>query len=138
MSTLTVDQFARHLPAPNNLRIEVGPGKRERDSDGWEHDAYRVRLTYAGRQMTLRYRKGVGHQGSPPTLEEVLGCIAADSRTLEDEPGLLGWARSLGYDQEDDTRKVEELYRLTVKQRDDAERLFGPTPFALLLTTESL
>jgi hypothetical protein len=131
---LTVDQFVRHLPQP--LRIEVGPGKHDRDEDGWEHDAYRVRLSYAGRQMTLRYRKGVGWQGSPPTLEEVLGCIAMDSRCVEDEDGFEAWAQSLGFDP--DSRKAEGIYLLAKKQRDDAERLLGPTPFALLLTTESL
>lgn len=114
------------------LRIQVGPGKREYDYDGWEHDAYRVRLIGpGGKMMTLRYRKGLGHAGSPPQLDEVLDAIAADSASVENADGFADWANEFGYDT--DSRKAEATYKACVKQAKDARALLGDANYDLLL-----
>ena len=126
----TIDQFIREHRA---LHIAVSTATRTTDDSDWEHDAYRVKLTYQGRQMTLNYRKGVGHQGNPPQLDEILDSIRSEDpceETFED------WAPSLGYDT--DSRKAYATYQACVKQAKQAKALLGADSYAVLLDCEGL
>jgi len=124
------------------VRIEVGPvlgrpNTRARDEDNWEHDAYRVRLSRRGEQMTLKFRKGIGHHGNPPQLDEVLDSIAIDSASVENAESFEDWASDFGLDP--DSRKALATFNLCVKQAKDARRLLGPENYDLLLwNTERL
>ena len=124
------------------VRIEASHPKRVTDADGWEHDAYRVRLSLEGRTMRLNYRKGIGHFGSPPQLDEVLDNLAADSSSVlngayNDVLEFEEWAAELGYDV--DSRKAEATYKAVVKQAGQLYTLLGPERFdALLWDTERL
>ena len=113
------------------VRMHAGGGTRTRNEDGWEHDRYRVKLTREGRSMTLTYRMGTGHYGSPPTLDLVLDCLASDAAGVENSDGFEDWALDYGYDP--DSRKAESFYRAGVKQTDDLRRLLGDDGFNLLV-----
>lgn len=128
----TAGEYLRRLGAT----INVSAGKPDRDDDGWQHDRYRVRLNYQGRQMTLQFRKGLGHAGSPPTLDEVADSIRLDCSTALDL-GFEDWAAELGYDA--DSRKAEDIYRQCVIEANALRRLLGDeTRFAEFLDTEGL
>lgn len=124
------------------LRIQVSTGKRMLDADGWEHDAYRVKVTrehgkppHLGQSLTLPFRMGTGHNGSPPSAELILDALASDAsgtdQTFED------WAADYGLDP--DSRAAERTYKACVKVRKDLERLLSAADYdALLYSTERL
>lgn len=126
----TIDQFIRENPG---LRIEVSTGKRQTDPDGWEHDRYRVKIRKGAEELRLTYRKGIGHHGNPPQLDEILDAIRTESYDVDD---FNEWAASLGYDP--DSRKAYKTWEACVKQARDARRLLGVQKFDELLECEGL
>lgn len=117
------------------IRISVSGGTRERDAEGWEHDAYRVKLTHRGRSMTLPYRMGTGHHGNPPQLADVLDALASDSAAVANASSFEEWADELGYDP--DSRSHERTYRTVVAQDRRLRALLGDERYdALLWDTE--
>ena len=50
-------------------------------ADGWEHDAWVVTLRNdeTGREMSLDYKMGVGHNGLPPDEYDVLSSLFSDA-----------------------------------------------------------
>lgn len=122
------------------LRIGDPSARRDRDHEGWKHDSYRVRLAMGERTMTLPFRKGTAHAGSPPTLEEVVECVASDCASLGASPvGRISdfeeWALDLGYDP--DSRQAEKVYRAVVKQAEQFYRLLGPDHYEAIVWPES-
>jgi hypothetical protein len=119
------------------ITMRVSTGKRERDADGWYHDAYRVTLIHKGQTMRVPFRMGTGHNGSPPSLADVVDALVLDASTVRDADGFEEWARDLGYDP--DSRKAEQTYRACVRQTDALTRLLGEDLLtAFLYDTERL
>lgn len=85
-------------------------------------DHYKVTLKYQGRQMTLHYSKGYGHNGVPPTAEEVLECLFQDAQTVRSCRDFLDWCEELGFDAD---RSAEKTYNQTTRQSDKLARLLG-------------
>lgn len=79
-------------------------------------DHYRVTLRYGRKRMTLTYSKGRGHNGTPPTLAEVLDCMEMGHSLVENCPTFHDFCNELGYDE--DSRRAERNYRNL--QRQDA------------------
>lgn len=82
--------------------------------DDFEGDHWRVTLRNGPRRMTLTYSKGYGHKGAPPTLAEVAGCLESDATIAESCPTFADFCAEYGYDE--DSRKAEKVYRLTLAQ----------------------
>src|SRR5687768_11038375 len=90
------------------LTVQVGAGKRASDDDGWEHDRYRFKLKRAGREMTGVMRMGVGHAGSPPSLEDIVNAVLLDSSCVIDGLTLREFCADLGYE---DVDKGQRAYQ---------------------------
>jgi hypothetical protein len=60
-------------------------GRTIRPLDRWEADGWTVTLTYNGRSMTIPFYMGTGHNGEPPTLNDVLECLASDAAICEED-----------------------------------------------------
>lgn len=71
---------------------------------GVDADAYEVVLTRPGTDVehVIMYHKGLGHDGAPPLLDEVLECLVSDAWVCENGEGS-----ELGLDD----AQILELYR---------------------------
>jgi len=84
-------------------------------------DHYKVILKRPGHRMTAYFSKGYGHNGEPPTVGEVLGCLHSDSLNLDN--GFEAWAWDLGYDP--DSRRAYTVYQNCKKLADKLEHFLG-------------
>src|SRR5574341_809736 len=74
--------------------------------------------------MRVYFSKGEGHKGEPPTVAEVLSCLADDAASVESAGGKFEeWASELGYSS--DSREAERIFRACERQRDALRRLLG-------------
>jgi len=79
---------------------------------------------YKGEDLfTLNYSKGLGHEGKPPTIDEVLYCLFMDASTLDQSTDFDDWCVSLGYDT--DSREAERIFTACMKQTDRLEVFLG-------------
>ena len=92
-------------------------------------DHWRVTLRHAGRTYTLTFSRGLGFNGAPPSVGEVLGCFAADS--VYSDTTFEEWCADLGFDS--DSRKAERTYKAVVDQTERARRLLGEHVWAALM-----
>lgn len=90
---------------------------------------------YKGEDLfTLHYSKGLGHEGKPPTIEEVLYCLQIDASMLDQELTFDDWAHSLGYDP--DSREAERIFKACVAQTVRLKEFMGDDMFNDLLMCE--
>ncbi len=128
MTTETQDTIAALAV---DVSIEAAYNGRQKNEDGWEHDAWTVALTYQGRTYPdISYRMGTGHskpatyadgalgyqpvpgwQPTPPDAADVVDSLLLDVSGL-DQP-FESWAADLGYDT--DSRKAERIYHECLK-----------------------
>lgn len=95
---------------------------------------YRCRIRHDGRSMTVLFSMGPAHT-KPPTLPDVLDCLASDASGLENANGFEDWASEYGYDI--DSRKAERIYHVVERQAEKLNRLLGDDLYqALLWETE--
>lgn len=90
--TLTVEKTSFNPNMDNSLKM----------------DHWKVQLKRGPKRMTIVFSKGFGHNGEPPTIEEVLDCLASDSASIVDSPNFEEWAEDFGYDP--DSRQAERTY----------------------------
>lgn len=107
----------------DSLGVEIveGPEYR-RDDEGWEHNAYRLRLWYAGRRMTVPWMQGLGITDDP-RAEDVMENLLLDAASFDNARDFEDWAAEYGYDT--DSRKAEKLYRRVGAQTYKLARLLG-------------
>lgn len=67
----------------------------------------------------------------PPTVEEVLDCVASDASSHESSDSFEDWAAEFGLDT--DSRKAERIYEACRKQARDLRRLLGVVDYEFLL-----
>lgn len=72
----------------------------------------------------------------PPTVAEVLDCLASDASSVDGAGSFEDWASDLGFDS--DSRKAEDTYRATAKQANELRRLLGPVDYRVLLENVEL
>lgn len=99
--------------------------------DSANMDNYEVTLTYEEREMCVYYSKGVGHNGEPPTVDEVLNCLAMDSASVENSRDFEDFCNELGYDT--DSRRAERTYKACVRQAKEMKALLGDEIYNMLL-----
>lgn len=92
-------------------------------SDGPAMDHYRITLTGAGGRMRFTYSKGAGHRGMPPTLAEVVECLASDARMMDGAADFAEWCAETGCEVE--SRMDERWYRAGLRQRDSLRCVCG-------------
>ena len=110
--TTTLDQFI----ATTGLRMTCKYADRNPHmaDNNWAADHWRCTITGRhSKRMTVYFSKGMAHKGAPPTLEEVLDCIASDAAAVE-QADFAEFAADMGYDS--DSRKAERIYKTCVKQ----------------------
>ena len=84
--------------------------------------------------FTLYYSKGVGHEGKPPTIAEVLECLQMDASMLDQASDFEDWAADLGYDA--DSRSAETIYKGCVEQTTRFKEFLGEDLFNDFLILE--
>src|SRR5689334_5404812 len=96
----------------------------DRIADDWDRGAshYKCRVTCGRRGFTLYFSQGSAHT-SPPTIADVLDCLASDAAGYENARGFEEWAGEYGYDT--DSRKAERLYRTVKRQAEQLKRMIG-------------
>jgi hypothetical protein len=87
------------------LAVADGP-EWKRDQDGWEHNAYRIRLRRratadtGARSITVPWMQGMAHQGAPDAAT-VLNAIVGDTVTHDNAASFDGFLAEFGTDTED-------------------------------------
>lgn len=110
----------------NSISLEIveGPDYREdgEDGDRWQHNSYKVRISYQGRRMTVPWRQGLGITDDP-NAEDVMESLLLDAAGFENARDFEDWAAEYGYDT--DSRQAERVYRAVESQTKKLEKLLG-------------
>jgi hypothetical protein len=72
--------------------------------------------------VTVYFSQGSAHT-KPPTLEDVLDCIASDANGFEDENDFETWCSNYGYDT--DSRKAEKTFKFIERQATQLKAKLG-------------
>lgn len=94
---------------------------------------YRVKLRRGRQGMSLYFSQGSAHS-KPPTLNDVLSCLALDAASIENAQSFDGWARELGL--EEDSRRAWNAYQASRSQTDKLKAMLGDDLFRLLVWGE--
>lgn len=91
---------------------------------------------HQAQQMSIYFSQGAAHT-QPPTLHEVLDCLASDAIGVEQVSTFEEWAREYGYNT--DSRKAERTWSVCLRQAQELRVLLGQIAFEqLLYNTERL
>ena len=114
------------------ITIVDGPHYKRGD-DGWEHHAYKLRLTHQGRQMTVPWKQGIGITNDPD-IGSVMSALISDASSVEYSTGFADWAESLGFNP--DSIKDREVYQQAEAQTDKLSELLGRQLMVALMDDE--
>jgi len=105
----------------NNVTMTVRAGAKARHPWQMDSTAWTCVLRCEGRQMTVPFFMGSGHNGREPEVREVLDAILSDAAMVE---GMSGeeWAAECGFSSED---AWEPIYKSVVRQTEKLKRLLG-------------
>jgi hypothetical protein len=89
----------------------------------WQREAtpWTCVLKFEGRQFTVPFFMGSGHEGREPEVREVLDALLSDA-AMVDSMDATEWAAECGFSSED---MWEPVYEDVVKQTDGLKRLLG-------------
>lgn len=104
-----------------NITMKVKVGAKSRQAWQVGMTGWTCVLRCEGRQMTVPFFMGSGHNGRAPEVKEVLDALLSDAAMLE---GLTPdeWARECGFNVED---AWEPVFRAVVSQTTRLKRLLG-------------
>ena len=134
--TITLDQFIAAQQLVMGVHsIRRNPHMQEQMPRNFECTIY-----FEGRgyhePMTVYFSQGIAHK-KPPTLAEVLDCLASDASGVDNAQSFGAWASEYGYDT--DSRKAEKTYNICVQQAQELKALLGQDAYdQLLYETERL
>lgn len=123
----TLSEFIKR----NNIRVEIvdGPDFRtENEGSKWDHYYYKIRVHFNGRRYTTKWMQGVGVVDDPANqVRDILEDLIMTYQAYEDFGDADDLANEYGYDleEEDECRRVENLWREINKAGPKIERLFG-------------
>ena len=134
--TITLDQFITE----QQLVMSVRPIKRNPHMQEQMPRNFNCTIEFEGRgyhePLTVYFSQGSAHK-EPPTLAEVLDCLASDASGVDNAQSFEDWASEYGYDT--DSRKAECTYRICEKQAQELKALLGRDAYnQLLYGTERL
>lgn len=105
----------------SKVRMECRYGApAQEDMEGM--DGWTVTLYYRGRQLTVPFYMGTGHNGNEPEARDVLECLLDDASGVEWQ-SFEGWCGEYGYDT--DSRKAERIYRACERLNHKLRRFLG-------------
>ena len=107
-------------PAASNPNMEHG--------EGMSHWTCAIRCN--GRRMIVRFSMGSAHI-VPPTVSDVLDCLASDGSGLYNGETFEQWCAEYGYDT--DSRKALRTYTATTRQTESLARVLGHDAYETLL-----
>lgn len=133
---ITLDQFI----AEHQLEMSIRAVKRNPNMQEQMPRNFECCITQVGRgnstEMVVYFSQGSAHK-KPPTLAEVLDCLASDASGVDNARSFEDWASEYGYDL--DSRKAERTYQICKKQAQDLKALLGQDAYnQLLYDTERL
>jgi len=106
-------------------------GRPDITGDDWSNDARHWRVTLirlrtsalaSRKRLSLYFSQGSAHT-VPPTVTDVLSCLADDASSVENAGGFDEWCSELGYDT--DSRKAERTFKATQSQARKLEKFLG-------------
>lgn len=125
--TQTLAQFTEKHPIKFSAR-EVC----ERPDNLMSESTYHFQCKLVGPQHRMSLYFSLGAACSiPPTLEEVLDCLASDASSYENAKDFENWARDYGYSE--DSRAAEKVYRAVKRSSEQLKRVLGETDYQELL-----
>lgn len=135
--TITLDQFITE----QQLVMSVRSVKRNPHMQGEQMPRnFECTIEFEGRgyhePLTVYFSQGSAHK-KPPTLADVLDCLASDASGVDNARSFEDWASEYGYDT--DSRKAERTYQICKKQAQELKALLGQDAYnQLLYGTERL
>jgi hypothetical protein len=113
------------------VSFSAKPTDANPNTDDWEgaHHWLCV-LRRHGARMSVPYSQGSAIV-NPPTVEDLLSCMADDCAGYENARSFADWARDYGYDE--DSRKAERIYKIIARQAASLKRLLGESAYRNLL-----
>ena len=134
--TITLDQFITE----QQLVISVRPVKRNPHMQEQMPRNFECTIEFEGRgyhePFTVYFSQGSAYK-KPPTLAEVLDCLASDASGVDNAQSFEDWVSEYGYDT--DSRKAERTYHICVQQAQELKALLGRDAYnQLLYGTERL
>ena len=135
--TITLDQFITE----QQLVMSVRPVKRNPHMQGEQMPRnFECTIEFEGRgyhePLTVYFSQGSAHK-KPPTLAEVLDCLASDASGVDNAQSFEEWASEYGYDT--DSRKAEKTYNICRQQAQELKALLDRDAYdQLLYETERL
>lgn len=125
-ATMTMADYVR----ANQITVTVTQWRGPQvDDDGWEHNAYTLRLDSPVLSPGKGWEDINWHQGPgicvdpESTPVDVFDALVSDATSVETTDGFEDWAAEMGYNP--DSRKAEEIYRACVKVRDQLVDFLG-------------
>jgi hypothetical protein len=120
--------------AAHGLEMDVAPADSNPNNADWPRGASHWTCTIRSETgtMDVPFTQGAAHT-QPPTLADVLSCLADDAASVEDEPDWLNWAQGMGFESIADAEKAREMHAAIVQQSDALGDLLGPVAFETLL-----
>lgn len=117
---MTIAEFiAAHPVEFTAVRVEPAPDRADWP-EGSRH--WKCTLRVGSESMIVPFSQGSAFK-DPPTLADVLDCLASDASGVENAESFEEWASDLGYDT--DSRKAERTYNAIERQAEGLRRLFG-------------
>lgn len=128
----------RHYVNNHGLAVTIVSGPDYAvDDEGWEHNAYTLKLTNAdrGTEMTVPWMSGLGITRHPDERpEEVISSLVSDVWGYHNADGFEDWAGEYGYGL--DSRTAERIWKEIGEQAEQFIAFIGDdTELELLALT---
>ena len=128
--TIPLDQFITE----QQLIMSVRPIRRNPHMQEQLPRNFECTIAFEGRgyhePLTVYFSQGSAHK-KPPTLAEVLDCLASDASGVDNAQSFEDWASEYGYNT--DSRKAERTYNICVQQARELKALLGQDAYNQLL-----
>jgi hypothetical protein len=107
---------------------------------------WRVTLHGPLGKATLYFSQGMGHT-SPPTVADVLSCMASDVSSIESARDMDDWARDMGMElyiedprtgRERKNPEIAKTWRAIQREKEQLQAMFGGAAHDLIYETEPL
>jgi hypothetical protein len=105
------------------------------EQDSWSATAHhwRVTLHHGSKRLRTFFSQGSGYT-QPPTIEDVLNCLADDAAGHENAQSFEDWASEYGFDS--DSRRALRDYQLIGRQAQALKNFLGEAYHEVLFDTE--
>lgn len=116
----------------NGITIKVTQTDSNPNMDNSENmDHWRCCLRRNGRQLTVIFSMGSGHNGRQPEASDVLDCLASDADSYNNSSSFEDWAADYRYDA--NSRTAERTYNTIGTQTGKLRRFLGNILYKELL-----